>query len=134
MPDRSKPVLPGEHRQKMEQEGKQDADRVDSRWKDASYVKIGNYTLKLDFDEGDEYFWEKARDELRETPEIVEQSLNDFRTMVKGNERDKVWGRGNGGVSIPLPASNDAVIDIGSRRTTSTYLLIHSIFLISFFL
>lgn len=89
----------------MEQEGKQDADRVDSRWKDASYVKIGNYTLKLDFDEGDEYFWEKARDELRETPEIVEQSLNDFRTMVKGNERDKVWGRGNGGVSIPLPAS-----------------------------
>ncbi|PBC32778.1 Alpha-tocopherol transfer protein [Apis cerana cerana] len=106
---KSKPVLPGEHRQKMEQEGKQDADRVDSGWKDASYVKIGNYTLKLDFDEGDEYFWEKARDELRETPEIVEQSLNDFRTMVKGNERDKVWGRGNGGVSIPLPASNDAM-------------------------
>ncbi|KAG6798242.1 alpha-tocopherol transfer protein isoform X1 [Apis mellifera caucasica] len=69
----------------MEQEGRQDADRVaDSRWKtDAPCLKMGNFVLKMDFDEGDEYFREKARDELRETPEIVEQSLNDFRTMVK---------------------------------------------------
>lgn len=74
----------------MEEEGRQDANRVDSRWKDVPYLKIGNLILKADFDEGDEYFREKARDELRETPEIVEQSLKDLRTMVKGNERDNV--------------------------------------------
>ncbi|XP_006614082.1 alpha-tocopherol transfer protein-like [Apis dorsata] len=67
----------------MEEEGRQDANRVDSRWKDVPYLKIGNLILKADFDEGDEYFREKARDELRETPEIVEQSLKDLRTMVK---------------------------------------------------
>lgn len=92
----------------MEQEGRQDADRVaDSRWKtDAPCLKMGNFVLKMDFDEGDEYFREKARDELRETPEIVEQSLNDFRTMVKGNE---IWmkisgegGRCSDGVSTAM--------------------------------
>lgn len=102
----------------MEEEGRQDANRVDSRWKDVPYLKIGNLILKADFDEGDEYFREKARDELRETPEIVEQSLKDLRTMVKGNERDNVEGK-NGGVSIPLPSLRHPSIRMHNRYVRS---------------
>lgn len=72
----------------MEREGGQDAKRVQSRWEeeeDVPYVKVGNFVLKADFDlEGDEFSRERARNELRETPEIVEQSLKDFRAMIKG--------------------------------------------------
>lgn len=107
-------------RSKMEEEGRQDANRVDSRWKDVPYLKIGNLILKADFDEGDEYFREKARDELRETPEIVEQSLKDLRTMVKGNERDNVEGK-NGGVSIPLPSLRHPSIRMRNRYVRSWF-------------
>ncbi|XP_003691961.2 alpha-tocopherol transfer protein [Apis florea] len=68
----------------MEREGGQDAKRVQSRWmkEDVPYLKIGNFVLMAELEE-DEFSREKARNELRETPEIVEQSLKDFRAMIK---------------------------------------------------
>lgn len=76
----------------MEREGGQDAKRVQSRWmkEDVPYLKIDNFVLMAELEE-DEFSREKARNELRETPEIVEQSLKDFRAMIKGKriKRDK---------------------------------------------
>lgn len=46
--------------------------------------KVGSFVLTAEFDDGGETYREKARNELRETPEIVQQSLNDLRNLLKG--------------------------------------------------
>lgn len=47
--------------------------------------KIENFLLTVEFDDGEEFYKEKARMELRETPEVVQQALKDIRMLVKGN-------------------------------------------------
>ncbi|XP_076167083.1 alpha-tocopherol transfer protein [Ptiloglossa arizonensis] len=46
--------------------------------------KIENFLLTVEFDDGEEFYKEKARMELRETPEVVQQALKDIRMLVKG--------------------------------------------------
>ncbi|XP_017792875.1 PREDICTED: alpha-tocopherol transfer protein-like isoform X2 [Habropoda laboriosa] len=54
-----------------------------TRTMDVPQLKLGNYVLKAEFDDPDEFFREKARDELRETPEVVQQALKDIRMLLK---------------------------------------------------
>lgn len=49
------------------------------------FIKIGDEILRLDLEELDQEIAEKARIELRETPEIVEESLEILKTLLKGN-------------------------------------------------
>lgn len=44
----------------------------------------GEFWLKAEFDDGDESFHQRARNELRETPEVVQQALKDIRELLKG--------------------------------------------------
>ncbi|XP_015437052.1 PREDICTED: alpha-tocopherol transfer protein-like [Dufourea novaeangliae] len=46
--------------------------------------RCGTYVLTAEFDDGDEFYREKALKELRETPDVVQQALKDIRAMVKG--------------------------------------------------
>ncbi|XP_029035446.1 alpha-tocopherol transfer protein-like isoform X1 [Osmia bicornis bicornis] len=43
----------------------------------------GNFVLKAELDDDDESFKEKAKNELRETPEVVQQALKDIRVILK---------------------------------------------------
>ncbi|KAG7207507.1 hypothetical protein KM043_009139 [Ampulex compressa] len=48
-----------------------------------SGVQIGNATLKFELDEGDEFYQRKAREELRESPEVIAKALQDIRELLK---------------------------------------------------
>lgn len=45
--------------------------------------KIEDFILMADFDDGDEFYREKAEKELRETPEVVQQALKDIKLMLQ---------------------------------------------------
>lgn len=51
--------------------------------RDPPYLKIDDFVLESDFQEGDEYYREKAEKELRETPEVVQQALKDIRVLIQ---------------------------------------------------
>lgn len=51
---------------------------------DLPQLKIGNYVFMAELEDPDEFYKEKAKDELRETPEVAEQALKDFRALLKG--------------------------------------------------
>ncbi|CAK9799180.1 CLVS1 [Anthophora quadrimaculata] len=55
-----------------------------TRTMEVPQLKLGNYVLRAELEEPDEYFKEKAKDELRETPEVVQQALKDIRELLKG--------------------------------------------------
>ncbi|CAL7944009.1 unnamed protein product [Xylocopa violacea] len=63
----------------MEGRSVQDLKRLD-----LPELKIGKYVFRAELDEPDEFYLEKAKNELRETPEVVEQALKDFRALLKG--------------------------------------------------
>ncbi|XP_031849816.1 alpha-tocopherol transfer protein isoform X2 [Nomia melanderi] len=46
--------------------------------------KVENFVLMAEFDDGDESYRQKAENELRETPEVVQQALKDIRVLVQG--------------------------------------------------
>lgn len=50
------------------------------------FIDLGKgYKIRLEYEDlTDEKYLEKARTELRETPEIVEKSLAEFRQLIKG--------------------------------------------------
>lgn len=53
------------------------------------YIELcDGYTVRLEYEEVPEEFKEKAREELRETPEIVEASLKEMRELLTGED---VW-------------------------------------------
>lgn len=68
----------------MERLGDQDACIVSTKSRELPHLKMGSSVLKADFDEGDDFYREKTKNELRETPEVVEQALKDFKAMFKG--------------------------------------------------
>lgn len=49
------------------------------------YVQLGEYKLRLDLEDLNEEYQERARLELRETPENVEGALVALRGLIKGN-------------------------------------------------
>ncbi|KOX73152.1 Alpha-tocopherol transfer protein-like [Melipona quadrifasciata] len=65
----------------MERQGDQAVVATKSR--DLPYLKMGSSTLKAELDDGGDFYAEKAKNELRETPEVVEQALKDFKAMLK---------------------------------------------------
>ncbi|XP_043594006.1 alpha-tocopherol transfer protein-like [Bombus pyrosoma] len=67
----------------MERLGDQDACTVPTKSRELPHLKMGSSVLKADFDEGDDFYREKTKNELRETPEVVEQALKDFKAMFK---------------------------------------------------
>lgn len=69
----------------METQGDQDGGRSSGTPFDVPEFKLGSFVLKADFEDGNEFYTEKARNELRETPEVVEQALKDIRELLKGN-------------------------------------------------
>jgi hypothetical protein len=56
------------------------------------YIDLGEgYKIRLEYEDlTDEKYLEKARIELRETPEIVENSLAELRKLIKGEKREKI--------------------------------------------
>lgn len=52
--------------------------------RDVPQFKEGQFMLMADFEEDEEYR-EKARTDLRETNEVVQQALEDIRTLLKSN-------------------------------------------------
>ena len=55
------------------------------RAKNAPPLKLGKAEMKFEPEDLDEFYVEKARNELRETPEIMKQALEEFRQMIEGN-------------------------------------------------
>lgn len=72
----------------MERQGEKD---VSAKSRDMPHLKIGRSTLKIELDDGGDFYVEKAKNELRETPEVVEQALKDFKAMLKGNGTVRKW-------------------------------------------
>ncbi|XP_076764500.1 alpha-tocopherol transfer protein-like [Xylocopa sonorina] len=56
----------------------------DLRRLDLPQLKMGKYVFRAELEEPDESYREKAKNELRETPEVVEQALKEFRALLKG--------------------------------------------------
>ncbi|KMQ95843.1 alpha-tocopherol transfer [Lasius niger] len=49
-----------------------------------SKIKFGEHQLNFDLDNIDEFFAQKAKEELRETPEIIADSYNELRKLIAG--------------------------------------------------
>lgn len=51
------------------------------------YIDLGrDYKIRLEYEDiTDEKFLEKARKELRESPEIVKNAIEELRNLIKGN-------------------------------------------------
>jgi hypothetical protein len=48
------------------------------------FLEFGNYCIRLETDELSQEYKEKAVVELRETPENIENGLNELRNLLKG--------------------------------------------------
>lgn len=48
------------------------------------YIPLGDYVLRLEEEEIEGYFLKKAENELRETPDVVEQALEELRDLIRG--------------------------------------------------
>lgn len=51
------------------------------------YIQLGDLQVRLENQEPNAVVKEKARNELRETPDVVATAIEDFRTLVKGKTR-----------------------------------------------
>jgi len=52
----------------------------------AVYPTINGHALMFDLSDPDEFFLQKAREELREIPEITAQSFKELKELLAGNE------------------------------------------------
>jgi hypothetical protein len=48
------------------------------------FIQLGDHQLRLDLEDLDETYKERAKNELRETPEVVENALRQFRELIIG--------------------------------------------------
>lgn len=50
------------------------------------FIDLGNgYKIRLEYEEiQDEKYFEKAKNELRESPELVKESMEKLRELIKG--------------------------------------------------
>lgn len=56
--------------------------RVETGEDNVPFVQLGECQLRLDLEDLNEEYQERARNELRETPEIVERALLQFREYI----------------------------------------------------
>lgn len=54
--------------------------------KNAPKIMFGEHQLCIEIQEVDEFFEQKAREELRETPEVVAQSFKELKELLAGNK------------------------------------------------
>lgn len=54
--------------------------------KNAEKVMFGEHQLSIEVDDVTEFFVQKAKEELRETPEVVAQSFEELRKLLAGND------------------------------------------------
>lgn len=66
------------------------------------FVQLGQHKLRLDLEDLDEEFLERSRVELRETPEVVEESLARFKTLLEGKLVNKNYENGTCCPSIDI--------------------------------
>lgn len=52
------------------------------------YIPLGELTIRLENEEPTDDVKEKARRELRETPEVVVAAIDELRDLIKGKSRD----------------------------------------------
>jgi hypothetical protein len=50
------------------------------------YIKIGDYLLQFEEEELGEEYKEKARIELRETPEVVSGAVTTLKSLIRGEQ------------------------------------------------
>lgn len=53
------------------------------------FIRLGEYSLRLDLEELDDFFLERSRLELRETPEVVEDALARLKSLIQGKQLKK---------------------------------------------
>ncbi|XP_076634477.1 alpha-tocopherol transfer protein isoform X2 [Colletes latitarsis] len=68
----------------MERQEPGQDDGTITKLREVPQFKVDNFLLTVEFDDGEEHYGEKARKELRETPEVVQQALKDIRALLKG--------------------------------------------------
>lgn len=49
-------------------------------------LKLGKYEMRIEPDDFDDFYAEKARKELNETPETVKHGLEELRKLLRGNK------------------------------------------------
>lgn len=54
--------------------------------KHASKIMFGEHQLSIEINETGDFFLQKAKEELRETPEVVAQSLKELRELLAGSK------------------------------------------------
>lgn len=60
--------------------------RVEFAPDDVPFVQLGKHILRLDLEELDEEMKERSRKELREVPEVVEESLAALKQLLEGTK------------------------------------------------
>lgn len=61
------------------------------KWlENARKVKFGEHELHIELGNVDEFFAQKAKEELRETPEIIAESCKELRELIAGSTRSIV--------------------------------------------
>lgn len=60
--------------------------RVEFAPDEVPFVQLGKHIMRLDLEELDEDMKERSRKELRETPEVVEESIATLRKLLEGME------------------------------------------------
>lgn len=54
--------------------------------KNAPKIMFDKHQLSIEINESGDFFNQKAKEELRETPEVVAQSLKEFKEFIVGNK------------------------------------------------
>ncbi|XP_076671505.1 alpha-tocopherol transfer protein-like isoform X1 [Andrena cerasifolii] len=67
----------------MERQGEHITGGTITKLREVPQFKVGNFQLTAEFDDGGEYYREKAKRELRETDEVVQQSLQGIRDLLR---------------------------------------------------
>lgn len=88
------------------------------------YIDLENgYSIRLETDELTEEEAEKAKRELRETPEVVESALKELRVLLQGTSSTASHILENN-THLSFTVSQDNVIVLISYHTTTTFVLL----------
>lgn len=59
--------------------------------KNAPKLMFGEHQLSIELNEVGEFFIQKAKEELRETPEVVAESLKELKKLLAGNKTYQIY-------------------------------------------
>lgn len=70
----------------MSRQRNQDGDSSNTiTLREAPRITVENFVFMVEFDDGGEKYRQMAENELRETPEIVQQAQKEIRLLIQGN-------------------------------------------------